>query len=253
MIRQSWRRHVAYWIAPNAVVGGLGLMYFFGSRWMQEFVAPARNREFGALENIQNLILIAVIVVAGAGMARKRTQIERVFLGLTVALAMFILLEEIDYGWHYVELWRGAPAPSGTFRNLHNIGKAHHYIHDFMMAATVPLFGLFALIGGRTHVAVVRYLSPHPLSVATLASMVVAGQAAQLLNRMVTTNRSLKGNLSEFEEVYLYYVLFLYICELVFFRSYQAGEVAVGPGASAPADPVTHSSPSRDPGGRPSP
>ena len=223
-------------------------MYFFGSRWMQEFVAPAMNREFGALENIQNLILLGVIFVAGVGMARKRTHIERVFLGLTVVLAVVMLLEEIDYGWHYFELWRGTRAPAGAFRNLHNIGKAHHQIHTFMMAAAVPFFGLFALLGGRTHVAVVRYLRPHPLSVATLASMVVAGQAAQLLNRMVATNRSLKGNLNEFEEVYLYYVVLLYLCELVFFRSYQTGAVAVGAVASAPADPAPHASPSRDPG-----
>ena len=251
MIRPSRLRHVAYWIAPNAVVGALALMYFFGARWMQEFVAPAMNREFGALESLQNLILLAVIWVAGVGMVRKRTRIERAFLGLTAALTLFLLLEEVDYGWHYLELWRGTPAPAGAFRNLHNINKAHHYIHDIMMAATVPLFGLFALLGGRTHIAVLRYLRPHPLSVATLASMVVVGQAAQLLNRLVVTNRSLKGNLSEFEEVYLYYVLLLYLCELVFFRSYQAeaDEIAVGAAASAPADSAPHSSPSRDPAG----
>jgi hypothetical protein len=203
-------------------------MYFSGIPWMQEFVAPRANREFGALENLENLILLAMLWVACAGVARKRERVERALLGVAAALILLVLLEEIDYGWHYFELWTGTRSPEGTFRNLHNIGKAHHPIHTFGIVLAVLCFGLFPLLGARTRIAVTRYRPPHVLYVATLASMIVVGQAVRLLNRVVETNQSLKGNLTEFEEVYIYYIFFLYLCELVYFRTHAASDSTGG-------------------------
>ena len=111
-----------YALLPLCVSLALIFAYFSGIRILQEVVAPARNREFGLLENLQHLLLLGCVVPAMLLAWRERRPGFRIFFGLIGIAALFAFVEEIDYGLHYYEAVANVPpAERAVVRNLHNI------------------------------------------------------------------------------------------------------------------------------------
>ncbi|GJL80179.1 MAG: hypothetical protein NPINA01_31680 [Nitrospinaceae bacterium] len=225
-----------------AVTGVLMGMYFSGIPWMQNFVAPAGNREFGALENLEHLIILAVVWVAVRGIYGKRSKREKVVFAGVAFGSFFLFLEELDYGIHYLELITGE-AYQGKVRNLHNyILNPYGLDFDALLSPVVyfilgfffcflPLIGLQSLRSGlvrrfpETFVPRLlanpwfRYLTPEPHSMGTVAAMVLIAQVAFFLDKTgVPSNLSFHGNISEFGEVFVHYIFFLYVIEMVYKR-----------------------------------
>src|SRR5262249_20458650 len=73
MRRMTWNDWLVYLILPALTTLVLVSMYFAGPRWMQEIVAPAANREFGLVENLQNVLLIGCVVLTFLLFAREKT------------------------------------------------------------------------------------------------------------------------------------------------------------------------------------
>lgn len=201
-------------------------MYFSGIPWMQNFVAPEFNREFGALENLEHLIILALIVVALQGAFRKTLKWERISFAVVAVASLVLLLEELDYGLHYVEYFSGEKYEGGA-RNIHNfILRPYGLDFDKVVSPVVYcalglgfcILPILVLLGKLTH-PWVRYLTPEPHSIGTIISMVAVAQVAFFLDKIdLHNNHSFKGNITEFGEGFVHFLIFMYFFELVYKR-----------------------------------
>ena len=224
--------HLYYWIGPT-IVGGLSvLMYFSGIPWMQSFVAPGINREFGALENLQLLIILATVVVSIQGVFRKKLKLEKIAFAVVAFASLIFLLEELDYGLHYVEYFSGEKYVGGA-RNIHNyILNPYGLDFDAVISPVVYFilglgFWILPLLARKTIDPWFRYLTPEPYSIGTIIGMVAVAQVAFFLDKIdMHSNHALRGNISEFGEVFVHYIFFMYFFELVYKRKtpdFQSG------------------------------
>lgn len=101
------RKVIVYVVVPVAVSLALMALYFSGNIVLQRIVCPKLPplspdawREFGLLENLQNLVLLSLAGVACAGVLRKKHALERAAWAGLAACALFVFAEEMDYGAH---------------------------------------------------------------------------------------------------------------------------------------------------------
>jgi hypothetical protein len=220
-IRQRW---FLYLVLPTAAALLLVGMYFAGS-WSQQLVAPGYNREFGLLENVQALMILVVLVLAITGARRKSSRRERIFFAGLAAVSLVAFLEEIDYGFHFIELAKGLTeqqmqVQQMQVRNLHNIGDNT----DTIKAVNHTIMGLFFMVlpfcVRETSRPLLRYLAPDRMSILTMVSMILMTRLAHLLDDLgLPPEPSLSNNISEFGEFFVYYLWMLYFWELVVKRN----------------------------------
>ena len=94
-------RLIRYGIIP--LLTGLTLVaaYFSGVDPLMNLVARRGQREYGAVENLQNLLLILIAVRAWRA-AGLETAPRMRYLGRALSVfAVFVLMEELDWGDHY--------------------------------------------------------------------------------------------------------------------------------------------------------
>jgi hypothetical protein len=224
-------RLLLYGAGPLLLVGGLVAMYFSGVASLREVVSPEMSgvrpdwsREFGLLESLQNLLLLAIVVVAILGLRRKRLLAERIALWALLFGALFMLLEETDYGLHYVELlqgWDAASSGVSGHHNIHRIGYTQVVMQNIAKFGMLTFFGGFAIVFAGSRNAVLRYVAPDRFSV--LAILLVTALQELVWNlsaRAPDAHGSLTGNEVEFAELGIYYIALLYAIDMVFWRTY---------------------------------
>lgn len=223
-------RHVAL---PLLVLGSLIGAYFSGIEWMGQVVAPVPNREFGALETLQHLLLLAFAVLVARLAWRASRRGERVLFGVVALGAVFVLLEELDYGLHFYEALAGVPPEErARIRNLHNIrrGSGDELADAIKRGADVVIalyFVAFPLLASRIRNERVRALVPSRWLIATLAVAFVASRVAHALDDAgAPSNGSLAKALGEFRELGTYYAWFLYAASL--WRCQREGDAQRG-------------------------
>jgi len=220
------KRHFYYWIGPTIVGGLLVSMYFSGIPWMQSFAAPEINREFGAVENLQHLIILAIIIVTIQGVYRKTLKWERIVFAVVAVAGLILFLEELDYGLHYMEYFRGEKYAGGP-RNVHNFilnpygldfDKVMSPVVYFVLGLCFCILPLLVLARKLTH-PWFRYLIPEPHSIGTIIGMVAVAQVAFFLDKIdMHSNHALRINITEFGEGFVHYIIFIYLVELVYKR-----------------------------------
>ncbi len=220
------KRHYYYWIGPTIVGGLLVSMYFSGIPWMQSFAAPEINREFGAVENLQHLIILAIIIVTIQGVYRKTLKWERIVFAVVAVAGLILFLEELDYGLHYMEYFRGGKYTGGP-RNVHNFilnpygldfDKVMSPVVYFVLGLCFCILPLLVLARKLTH-PWFRYLIPEPHSMGTIIGMVVVTQVGFFLDKIdMHSNHALRINITEFGEGFVHYIFFIYLVELVYKR-----------------------------------
>jgi hypothetical protein len=218
------RKLLVYLIIPAFIslifIGG----YFSGNLRLQELIAPVMNREYGLLENFQNLILIAVIIIAGYGIRRKRILFEKVILGCVLVGALFLFLEEIDYGkLHYHYLIGNPYTDRGTNHdwNLHNLSNFNQFMKLGLDMGMIVFFIIFPLATWKSTNRLIRYLRPDPWFILTMVFMLVLSRSSKALNRAgFGMDGALRSNTAEFREVIVYYVFLIYILTFIFRRDY---------------------------------
>jgi len=234
------KKLLLYFCIPLLVTLPLVGMYFSGIRVLQFIVSPyhtgmnpSSSREFGLLENIQNIVLIAIIIIAFTGFRRKRLRWDKAAFGFITAFGVFVLLEELDYGLHIYEYVRGIPwSDSSTFRNVHNIGETTQLAKQVVDTGMVVLFVIAPLALARSKKPLVRYLTPDRYSVLTmLAALIVRFVAHALKDHGFGTWGTMHSNLSEFRELITYYVFMLYLVEVALLRNLDLMK------SPAPTDP----------------
>jgi len=212
-------------IIPTVTILILIGAYFSGVGWLQQIISPAINREYGLVENLQLALLAGIAVIAIFGIKRKKTRVEKWIMALILAGAIFMFLEEADYGLHYYKLLSGHPVDerirSQKF-NIHNLGdNSDRFKHAGDTGMTL-LFIVFPLFFYRSRRPLLRYLIPDRFFIATMILMFLLSKFAHLLENSGMGNPgSLHGRISEFRELNIYYIFALYFFNLVFKRDYS--------------------------------
>jgi hypothetical protein len=183
---------------------------------LQKFVAPHFNREFGALENLENVLLIAMVVLAARAAFRKPSRVDKTAFVIIAVLALFVFLEEIDYGLTYWELLSGTlPEHRAQVRNIHNIDKNTIRIKQVVDLGFFILFALVPLAAIRIRNPYLRYLAPSPWAIGTLVIMVALSKLAVSLNASgFNLSGALHSNISEFRELLMYYLSLVYLVDV---------------------------------------
>jgi len=224
------RKLLIFLIIPASISIFFIWSYFSGNLHLQELIAPVLNREYGLLENFQNLILIALIILAGYGIARKRLFFEKVILVCVLAGSAFLFMEELDYGRHHYQYLRGDPIDdrvkdaegNRSDWNIHNQGNLNQIFKQTLDQGLIAFFVIFPLVTWKSTNRMIRYLRPDPWFIITIVTMFIFSHIAHTLNRMGLGRAGiLHGNIAEFREILIYYVFLLYLLEFIFRRDYH--------------------------------
>ena len=215
-------RHYYYWIFPTIIGGILVAMHFSGISWMQTFISPSTHRELGAPENIQNLIIFSVIIIAIQGAKRKVWKIEKSAFVIVAATSLFLLLEEMDYGRHIYKYFID-PTFKWEIWNVHFMQQGLlNKILLVVVYTMLPLFFcLLPFVARKSSNLWLKYLSPEPHSLGTVLGMVLVSQISQFLNNLDTFaefSRQSGMIMSEFGEGYVHLLFFLYFYEIIYKR-----------------------------------
>jgi hypothetical protein len=218
--------------------GGLSLllmaMYFSGNACLQNIVAPAIEnlplfsaREFGALEILQNILLLCIIFYSARCALAAREAGVRLVVALLVLLSAFTFLEEIDYGAHFIEYFTGDYGSLGQeawSRNWHNKTSASgvQNVSYLKLAAKIGLlagFVLAPLLLSSVRNPFVRLLLPSRWMIATVVLIVLLSSLAHALEdagfaMIGDLPGNLYKNVSEFRELNMYYLFLLYVAML---------------------------------------
>lgn len=268
--RTKWAIYIAVPFVLSAVLQG---MYFSGNLVLQRLVCPKlpplnpdSYREFGLLENAQNLLLLAMLGIVIVGFFRSSHPRLRLAYGLLALFTAFVFLEEIDYGTHFYAFATSPamvgwfePATSPSFQamlaqtdftsepfNIHNHGDLTDIIKAVVGVIILGLFVFAPFYEKRIRHPWVRYFLADRFALGTVLVMLVmrfvTRELGNIDDEIVSAAETsatpatreigaMNNNLSEFRELLTYYLFLVYLGVLVFFRTEPA---ATG---SAAADP----------------
>ena len=227
MLSLTKHKHFYYWLLPSILTIVLALCNYSGIHLLQTIVSPPINREFGLLENLQNLVIILLIVLCFYTSYKRTHKLEKTVFFLGGLFFIIAFLEEIDYGLHFYEYYYNIqPEEKKTIRNLHNIeeNKYLYFVRQFIIITLVLFFILLPLIKNKIENPYIKHFIPSRMIMTTFVVYVlISGLFVRLLPKLgLPHNPSLKGNHQEFEELVSYYMILLYLLELVFIKPAKA-------------------------------
>lgn len=223
----DFKKVTIYFVIPFVTSITLIAFYFSGIELLQNLVSPrmrgispTTSREFGILENIQNLILLSMLAILIYAFPKKKTVLEKVGIALLIPFTIFVILEEVDYGLHYYEYLNDVRwADSAEVRNWHNQGDRTDKTKQVVDLSMVVLFGILPFALARNRRPLVRFFTPDRYSVLTLiAGLLVRTTAHWLKDNGYGNPGTIHSNLSEFRETITYYIFLLYIFQLALRR-----------------------------------
>jgi len=202
------------------------MMYFSGIRWARELVCPSVNWELGIVENLQLVLLLMMFIVSVMAVKKKKTRIEKMAFILLAFFTLFVFLEEIDYGKHFLAYFKGH---TDTFfrdltgrSNIHNLGNNARLFKRSIYLLMLALFIIAPLVAHRIKNPVIRYLIPAKWFIITSVITVFSYVIPRLLVDLnVFEDGGFGVNIGEFSEIMVYYIFFLYMYELVFGKDYS--------------------------------
>lgn len=219
------RKVFVYVVVPAAVSLALMVLYFSGKIVLQRLVCPKLPplspdawREFGLLENLQNLVLLALVGVACAGALRKKHALERAAWAGLAACALFVFAEEIDYGahvrayffggneFHWFQPMREWPPEliaeidlEAQPVNIHNqpgVNKAFKKAGDLLIGGVFVLLPLLAM---RFRNQWLQYAAPDRYAILTVIAIVLL---RSLTHALGSWEESQVGTLSDLMEAF---------------------------------------------------
>lgn len=224
----------AYVLVPLALSGLMMGLYFSGSAPLQQLVAPTIEglppfswREFGIPEMLQNVILIWIVVVlVRSALEAGHASLSSLFVLLAMGF-VFVLLEELDYGQHFIEWFGGADAslnPEEWDRNIHNRFTEEgvqygSYMKSVATATLVSVFLVAPFLLNRSRFQLARLFTPSRWAAATVLLIALLSRIAHMLDgaglaEINGVPGNLEHNISEFRELNMYYLFLIYFAEL---------------------------------------
>ncbi|MEM6394978.1 MAG: hypothetical protein AAF741_01430 [Bacteroidota bacterium] len=212
--------HFYYWIFPLVVVTTFVLFNHSGIPFLQHLISPPINREFGLVENLQLVMIALLVYVSYRGISSDKNLVENIGYGLLAAFFVVAFLEEIDYGIHYYEyFYNDGVEDKSITRNFHNQPGKLFYVRQFIIFTMVLVFVVLPLAKPYIKQPFLRHFCADRMIVYSFLVYLFISQLARRLPQFeVNVNPSLKGNHQEFEELTSYYIMFLYLYELVFLK-----------------------------------
>lgn len=219
------RKHLIYWILPSVLVITFIIFYYFNIFDLANIISPEYNREFGVVENLQLLIIIGIIYVSVRSLSMAKSILEKFVFGGIVLLSLFIFLEEMDYGLHIYDHFSGksieniqeAKLDKSQVRNLHNQGHYSNiilwgvYISYVLIILALPV----VLKKKKYSNKYLEWIIPSRYLAYALIAMAIVNRIALNFDKTLDhSNMSLSKNVSEFEEIFIYYIALLYLYEL---------------------------------------
>ncbi len=214
-------------IAINALSLGL---YYSGVYGLQQIVAPEVTRllpmsyrEFGLVEQLQNIFLLAIVILFAIAIIKRRGVAERLFFLSGLLVMLFLLLEEIDYGLHFYHYFFDGrfELPRLNWHNQHTFsdyenGRYLRKISDFL---SILLFIIVPLLSLKINFKQLKPLIPSLWFIPALIVSALCSSVAHFLEDsgfgiIDGTNGFLDGNVSEFRETTSYYIYLLYAIQL---------------------------------------
>jgi len=217
----SRKEHMIYWIIPLIVLSICLIFYFSEILALVSIICPPGNWEWGVVENLQLLIILGICIVAFKGMIRKKDLLLKWGFGLTALFAIFVLLEEMDYGEHFAQLIMGVEEVFSEkfipIDNLHNRGNNAKIFKRSIYLVMLLIFIIAPFIKPRIKNRYLRYLTPRPSIVIVAALTIVADLVPRLIVLFQWRKDGGFGvNIGEFSEVMVYHIFFIYVLQLVF-------------------------------------
>lgn len=224
----SFKKHLIYWILPSLITIICIFIYFFDIFGLSYLIANPINREFGIIEHLQLLLLMIIFVVATKGVRNNTNKKSRQCFRVVAAACVLLFFEEIDYGLHYRDYftsYQSEVSPvmiidyDNELRNLHNNGEITDIAKMVSYIIIVCLFVIIPLLPSAVtqKYRLFEYLSPSRFIVLTAASLLAVNNLALYFARNYQyRNAALNGNISEFEEIMIYYIFLLYVSELAY-------------------------------------
>ena len=208
------RRIQLYAVAPLSFTLVLIALYFSGVDILQTITSPASQREFGLIENVQNLLLLTAALLCWRSAKLEKHKAWRWFWHLAVCACLLLFMEEIDWGDHYWSALTGMQRPGGEHFNIHNQGNITRWLKKLVDGGSVIFFLLLPLAGKRLPEKW-RPLIPDLHSALTLFCGFLTSKLAHVLEDAgCDNNGSLLNNISEFREIFTYWVGLLYLWEV---------------------------------------
>lgn len=206
-------------------------LYFSGVDWLQQLVAPRMTdaipvsswREFGVVEQLQNIFLLYIVIVFLVAAVKRKCIIEKVVFAAGFFLMLFLFLEEIDYGLHFWHYFIDSPSEVSRFNwhNQHTFSNHENgrYLRKLGDLVIVCWFLLLPLLSYRFNFQRVKSVIPSPWFIATLIVSFLCTSLAHYLDDqgmgMINGRPGiLDGNVSEFRETTTYYLYLLYALQL---------------------------------------
>ncbi len=228
MSKKQAVNNLKYWIIPLLVLVPLMIMYFSNVKWAQELVCPSVNWELGIVENLQILLLIMMLIISVIAVFRKKNTIEKVLFSFLSVFALFVLLEEIDYGAHFLRYFKGR---SDTFfvdmtgkANVHNLGNNARIFKRSIYPLMLLLFIITPIYVHKFKNPVFKYLIPNKWFVVTAVITILSYAVPRLLvDFNILEDGGFGVNIGEFSEIMVYYIFFLYLFEIIFEKDLRPG------------------------------
>lgn len=218
----SASQHFWYWIFPIALLSLLMAFFFSGIPILVEMINPAMNKEWGLLENIQLVIVAVMIGVSAYAFCTKKPALQKWGFGFITVFAVFVFLEEIDYGAHISHYFTGDIQSqlgrlTGVY-NIHNRGEwTAAIIKRSVYALMLLIFVIAPLLKRYFRNDVISYLIPKPkiiiIAVSTIMVELIARALVPLNNLKLD---DLTMDIGEFSEIMVYYVFLMYLIQLIF-------------------------------------
>jgi hypothetical protein len=223
MIKKPWVIIVIIPCAINLLLVG---MYFSGIPLLAHIIVPdmpevAQRREFGLMENLQNIYLLAMAVMGAWAIRIKPIAWEKAVAALYTIFAAFVFLEEIDYGLHWIEYLNGTPP--GEFipvegRNWHNEGDRTSIMKDLVTVSCILLFVIAPFAFRNSNNRLIRYLLPAKQYAAGFLGIVLISRLAHYLRDLDLGADGIKQNVGEFRELGMYYLYMIWSYTIIFKR-----------------------------------
>lgn len=228
MSKKQAVNNLKYWIIPLLVLVPLMIMYFSNVKWAQELVCPSVNWELGIVENLQILLLIMMLIISVIAVFRKKNTIEKILFSFLSVFALFVLLEEIDYGAHFLRYFKGR---SDTFfvdmtgkANVHNLGNNARIFKRSIYPLMLLLFIITPIYVHKFKNPVFKYLIPNKWFVVTAVITILSYAVPRLLvDFNILEDGGFGVNIGEFSEIMVYYIFFLYLFEIIFEKDLRPG------------------------------
>ncbi len=217
-------KHLVFWGLPTIYALVVMGLYFSGVHALIDWVTPRTttlpwsdygNRELGILENAQHLLLLITIFIIIRALFQATVWMQRLAMLVALSILLFMFLEEIDYGSHFWDFITAAAVFEGDVNYHNNSGKTAlmKKIADGIM---LIWFILLPVIANFRKSVWLRYLAPTRMFFFTLVSALVVSRLAHYLDDQGFAIRdSLSNNISEFRELFTYYIWFLYCLLMV--------------------------------------